>query len=154
MSHEKKKRYILLISIILAFFFSAIVGLRAQKRQSKEKGEQGNQGTIKQMLTFTQENNGEEYFLRRGEPIRLILPENPTTGYQWVVTHSTSPNIVLIRQEYFPQEEEPKVGSGGFRNMIFETRERGRAKLEIHLRRPWEPEEEYADSFTLNFEVY
>ena len=106
------------------------------------------------MPTFTQENNGEEYYLHRGEPFRLILPENTTSGYIWMIDEPASSSIVLLRQEYFPGNFGfPMMGAGGFRNLIFETIEKGKAELVIRLRRPWEPEEEYVDLFTLRFEI-
>jgi len=138
----------------MAFIFSAIVGYTAPKSWIAEERPQDKQETMKQMPTFTQENNREEYSLLRGEPFRLILPENPTSGYIWKVAEPTSENIVLLRQEYFPGNFGfPIMGAGGFRNMIFETIEKGRAELVIQLRRPWDPKEEYVDLFTLRFEV-
>lgn len=154
MRYNKKKRYLLLIGVIMAFIFSAIVGHTASKSWIIEKKPQDKQKTMKQMPTFTQENNREEYYLFSGEPFRLILPENPTSGYIWMVAEPPSSNVFLLRQEYFPGNFGfPRMGSGGFRNMIFETIEKGRAELVIRLRRPWDPEEEYVDLFTLRFEV-
>ena len=154
MSSNKKKRYLFFIGVVTAFIFSAIVGYTAQKSFITEKEPQDEQKTMKQMPTFTQENNGEEYYLLMGEPFRLILPENPTSGYIWMIAEPTSPNMVLIRQEYFPGNFGfPMMGTGGFRNMIFKTIEKGRAELVLHLRRPWEPEEEYVDLYTLHFEI-
>ena len=154
MSCNKKKRYLLFIGVIIIFIFSAILGYTAPKSQIAEEMPQDQQETMKQMPTFTRENNGEEYFLLRGEPFRLILPENPTTGYMWIIEEPTSENIVLVRQEYFPRNFGfPIMGGGGFRNMIFETLEEGRAELVIRLRRPWSPEEEFVDLFTLYLEI-
>jgi len=154
MSCNKKKRYLLMIGVIMVFIFSAILGYTAPESQIAEERPQDKQETMKQMPTFTRENNGEEYYLFRGEPFRLILPENPTTGYMWMVAEPTSENIVLVRQEYFPRNFGfPIMGGGGFRNMIFETIEKGRVELVIRLRRPWESEEEFVDLFTLSFEI-
>ena len=154
MSSNKKKRYLLLIGIIMVFVFSAILGYTASESQIVKEMPQDKQEPMKQMPTFTKENNGEEYYLFRGEPFRLILPENPTTGYIWMVAEPTPENIVLVRQEYFPKNFGfPIIGGGGFRNMIFETIDKGRVELVIHLRRPWELEEEFVDLFTLCFEI-
>jgi len=154
MIYNKEKRYLLFIGVIMAFIFSAIVGYTATKSWIVDDRPQDKQEIMKQMPTFTQENNREEFYLLRGEPFRLILPENPTSGYIWTMAEPTSPNIVLLQQEYFPGNFGfPRMGSGGFRNMIFEIIEKGQAELVIQLRRPWDPEEEYVDLFTIRFEV-
>lgn len=154
MSYNKKKKYLILIFVMATFIFSAIIGFTASKKQIDKKMMLVNQEIIKQMPTFTQEDNGDEYYLNMGEPFRIILPENPTTGYRWMVAQSTSPTIILLRQGYLPGQSDPsRMGAGGFRNMIFETTEKGPAELVLYLQRPWEAEEEYADFFTLSFEV-
>jgi len=47
----------------MAFIFSAIVGYTAPKSWIAEERPQDKQETMKQMPTFTQENNREEYSL-------------------------------------------------------------------------------------------
>ena len=154
MSYTKNKKYLFTGIILMAFIFSVFVGYTDSKSWITEKRQQDEQKTMNQMPTFTQEHNNEEFFLPMGEPFRLILPENPTSGYIWMVAEPISSNIILLRQEYLPGNFGfPMMGAGGLRNMIFKTIEKGRSELVLHLRRPWEPEDEYVDVFTLRFEI-
>jgi inhibitor of cysteine peptidase len=153
---QNKAKHLLLI--ILGLFITLalliMVSTLSQKERDEGKGLQFGQEIARGMPIFTEASNGGTFTLIRGDSFRVILRENPTTGYGWKVDQSTSEGIVLISQEYLPeQRDQDKVGQGGRRDMVFKTQKKGTAILVLHLSRSWEKGDEYVESFTLNFEI-
>lgn len=58
-----------------------------------------------------------------GEPFKLTLPENPTTGYHWIAT--VSPGLTIVRDFYSSQCPQGIVGCGGERTWILKGTKRG-----------------------------
>ncbi|TET70367.1 MAG: hypothetical protein E3J56_08095 [Candidatus Aminicenantes bacterium] len=106
------------------------------------------------MEIFTQKHNGKEFKIHIGETFQVILPENPTTGYIWTVYKPGTPNISLVSKSFSsPQEEPPAVGRGGTRIFTFRASEVGLAELHLRLRRPWEEESKFSDSFHIKLKI-
>jgi len=106
------------------------------------------------MQIFTHQDSGKEFKIRIGETFQVILPENPTTGYIWIVYKSGTPNISLVSKSFsLPREEPPVVGRGGTRVFTFKALKVGSAELVLRLRRPWEEESKFADSFLIKLEI-
>lgn len=77
--------------------------------------------------------------LARGDEVVIRLPENPTTGYRWQVTHSGAGELALLEERFVPGADNAGVGAGGDRLLRFRGRSAGEVRLEAVLRRAWDP---------------
>lgn len=77
-------------------------------------------------------DNGAALRLRRGETIRVILEERPTTGFRWQVVRT--PPCCEIRQDDFeaPAAGAP-AGAGGRHSWRLEATKRGAGRFEVRL---------------------
>lgn len=138
--------FLVLLGGLFLFLFSNQAELRESKG-NQAISQTGNK-VVAQMVNLTPDNNGEAFYLHKGEMFQVVLPENPTTGYQWMVGKGTSSQLILVEQQYLSnQTESDLVGSGGNRYMVFQITEGDSAQLVLLLRRPWEAEGERLDSF-------
>ena len=88
--------------------------------------------------TFDQSNNGGTYPVSAGAGVRLLLPENPTTGYTWNL--SVSPGLSVLNDSYVPSDTTGKlVGSGGTHVWFLKADQAGEQVVSGLYRRPWEP---------------
>ena len=111
-----KKKFLLLIlsGFITVFVLSSLLAYTLLELPNRTKGLSMDQESPDKIVTFTQEDNGETINLPIREIFRVILPENPTTGYRWTLSESTTSNIVLLQQEYCIEDQDiSKVGGGG-----------------------------------------
>jgi len=107
------------------------------------------------MEIFTSQHNGREFRIHVGETFQVILPENPTTGYIWTVYKSGLPNIRLMSKTFSsPREELRVVGRGGTRIFTFKAVKVGTAELILRLRRPWEGDSKFIDSFLIKMKIF
>lgn len=79
--------------------------------------------------------------LARDDEVVLRLPENPTTGYRWLVTQSGAGELALVDDRFVGGSEAPVPGAGGQRVLRFAGRRPGEVSLEAVLRREWDPPE-------------
>jgi predicted secreted protein len=123
-----------------------------EKEPEESKGE-----NIKQkenaLRTFTELDNTKEFRLHVGEEFQVSLQENPTTGYIWILSEASSSNIELIQREFLSSQDAVIVGSGGIRVLKFKAQKPGRANLYLELKRPWEKEGKYINTYLLNLLV-
>jgi inhibitor of cysteine peptidase len=144
----------MLLSIILACALPVPQGSTAQNNFKKTGQEK------EALITFTKKDDGREYQFQTGQTFKVILPENPTTGYRWMVAEPAGvvepvdEPVVLLRQKYTPERHgHAHAGSGGVRTMIFQAKNKGPADLVLLLRRPWEAEGGHVDSFNLILDI-
>ena len=106
------------------------------------------------MEIFTRQYDGKEFNIQVGLTFQVILPENPTTGHLWTVYKSGTPHISLVSKSFSsPQEEPPIEGRGGTRIFTFKAAKIGLAELILRLRRPWEEEGKFSDSFRIKLKI-
>ncbi|MGA1874298.1 MAG: protease inhibitor I42 family protein [bacterium] len=155
MTQNKAKQLLLFtLALMIVLALSIMVSSLSRKDIYDGKGSPSGQEIAGGMPIFTEANNGESFTLMRGDSFKLILRENPSTGYSWTIDQSTSENIVLISQEYVPeQRDHDRLGHGGRRDMVFTAQKKGTAVLVLHLSRSWEQGDKYLESFTLHFEI-
>ncbi len=91
------------------------------------------------ILTADQHNHGQTVQLAVGDTLELRLPENPTTGYQWVTTTIDNTLLSELAHDFIPPATDA-YGAGGVRILRYRALARGRSPLELTLRREWEPE--------------
>lgn len=136
-------RFIFLVLVVFCVLASNIC------RAGSCKGTKGDQKRRANLRTFTDQDKAKEFKLRSGERFKVQLAENPTTGFLWTVLESSSPNIELLRKEFFPPKNPNAIGAGGIRVFVFKTTKPGHAVLYLGLKRPWEKEDKYADTYSL-----
>lgn len=105
---------------------------------------------------ITHKDNGRGFKITVGEKFQVSLAENPTTGYQWKVYKSGAPFVELEKEEYVEPEEDsakPRVGRGGTKILTFKAANMGKTELILRLRRSWEDESKFVDSFSVKLKI-
>jgi len=89
-------------------------------------------------IVITEQQNNTTVPVDQGNTVTLMLPENPTTGFEWNLT--TTPGLNVTRDLFVPSDKTGTlVGSGGTR--IWEIAVTGTGTQEISgiYKRSWEP---------------
>jgi inhibitor of cysteine peptidase len=86
-----------------------------------------------------------------GDSLVLTLPENATTGYQWVV--SRTPDVLEVVADEAVPPETAAPGAGGMRRWRWTARRPGSDRLVLELRRPWQREEAPEDAVVVEVSV-
>lgn len=94
------------------------------------------------MKVLTQQDNGTHIELAAGSSLTVRLPENPTTGYRWIV--ESSEGLQPISSDY---QGGDAVGAAGFRTFEFRGNRVGSCQLRLLNRREWETQEAPLDTF-------
>ncbi|MEY2490378.1 MAG: inhibitor of cysteine peptidase [Verrucomicrobiota bacterium] len=97
---------------------------------------------------LTEKDNGKEVEVPVGKQVRIDLPENPTTGYQWSLSDLKSGVLALKSDDYAPNHPS-SMGGGGIRQFLFEAASPGESKLCLKNMRAWEGEEAAVKTFTV-----
>jgi len=87
-------------------------------------------------IVVTQGFNGGIVPAKKGDTLKVQLPENPTTGYRWAVDTPGSTALALTEDDYQPAGE--GIGGGGFRILRFAATGLGSANLQCKLSRSWQ----------------
>ena len=77
---------------------------------------------------------------RTGEDFTIILPANPTTGYQWQLAEPVNEKIIqLVNSEYVPDPDKiGRAGAGGKQVWRFKALVEGRTDVKLKYVRSWE----------------
>jgi inhibitor of cysteine peptidase len=97
-------------------------------------------GLLAARLDVTEEENGKDLLLNRGDLLVVHLPANRTTGFCWQPTFS-KPEVLKAEGEafYLVHKTLPHlVGSGGTETWIFRAEKAGSTSLTLGYVRPWE----------------
>jgi len=93
-------------------------------------------------------DNGKEIILSMNSTLRVVLEENPSTGYMWEVEDNNSSCLQMISSNYFAKNN-MIMGAGGIVAFNFKSLKPGRCPLSLKLWRSWEGE----DSIVKRFKV-
>ena len=95
--------------------------------------------TSQEQLTIqlTEADAGRLVELRVGDTLEVILPGNPTTGFQWEVSEINSAILEPIGEPKF-EPSSNAVGSGGNVTLRFEAVGTGQTELKLIHHRPFE----------------
>ncbi len=85
--------------------------------------------------TVTFEKNGTTYNI--GESFQVILPSNPSTGYDWYITESDGLNIT---KSFIPAEN-AVTGAAGHTVITITSLKQGTYKYTFEYKREWETDE-------------
>ena len=88
-------------------------------------------------VTATRAQNGQTVSLSAGNALIVELPGNPTTGYEWTVTHNDASLLLPEEPGYDPDSS--AIGAGGTYTFRFQALKAGAALLRMAYRRAWEP---------------
>ena len=99
------------------------------------------------MHRLTESDNGGELSVAVGDAIEIALPENPGTGYRWIVRAGGEPCLSLESERFERVGSMP--GRGGVHHWTFKTVAAGSAAIEMSYVRPWEKNVPPARSFTI-----
>ena len=106
----------------------------------------------KQMVTFTEKDNGSTVTVAPGQKFTVQLDENPTTGFMW--NASTSPGLAILSSD-FQTNAHPAgmVGVGGIRSWVLQANATGSQTFSAVYRRSWEPLTGNETAYTLAIAV-
>lgn len=92
-------------------------------------------------ISLTAPDNGSHLTLHPGELLRISLPANPSTGYDWHVISMPDAHLKLIEQEFMPGSDTLRVGAPGVTVLVFRAVSptgRVSGNLELGYFRSWE----------------
>jgi len=70
------------------------------------------------------------------DQIDLVLPENPTTGFQWQLDQPG--DVLAVESSEFEPPDEMRPGAGGQRHVVLRALRAGTATVRLRLQRAWE----------------
>lgn len=100
---------------------------------------------------FSAVDTNREIVLAPNHTFEIVLPSNPTTGYDWTIEISNS-NIVRNISHKFVADSSGRVGVGGNTTWTLRTGITGDAILTFKYGRPWEKDTPptRVETFTMN----
>ena len=99
------------------------------------------------MHRLTESDSGRELSVAVGDAIEIALPENPGTGYRWIVKAGGEPCLSLESERFERGAAVP--GRGGVHRWTFKVIAAGSAAIEMNYLRPWEKNVPPARSFMI-----
>lgn len=86
---------------------------------------------------FSAVDSSRELVLATNHTFEVVLPSNPTTGYDWVL-NIDNPEVVRNISHQFVTDSSGRVGVGGNTTWTLRTVHTGNASLTFSYSRPWE----------------
>ena len=103
------------------------------------------------MLQFDEHYKGSKIELNPGEEFKIILRENPTTGFRWYPISSGESVCTLLDNSFDLIGSTP--GNGGSHSWHFQAVKEDSSKIEFAYRRSWEQDRLPAQTFTVSVYV-
>ncbi len=100
-------------------------------------------------IVITQADHAGEVRVSQGAEVEVVLPGNPTTGYEWTVADTDATRLPLVDSSYKPSAE--RIGAGGHYRFQFKAVASGEVHLELIYKRAWEAEA--AESFRVTVRI-
>ncbi len=88
------------------------------------------------MPEFDEASDGQSVHLTAGEPFRIRLNENRTSGFRWRLEGDLPSFLQLIGETYEPASLQP--GAGGVHTWDFQCVGQGQTTLAFGMSRSWE----------------
>jgi inhibitor of cysteine peptidase len=88
------------------------------------------------MLTLVETDNGRTVDVHVGATVRIVLPENATTGYRWAIDRYDQDLIEALATE--PNYGSRAVGTGGEVAFSFQAKKAGAGEIALKNWRSWE----------------
>ena len=106
---------------------------------------------ISSMLSITESENGGTAELQAGESLRIVLPENASTGYRWELEPIDERLLEPLASE--PHYRGPAIGSGGEVAFLFRARQAGETEIALKRWRHWEGDSSIIGRFRIRLVV-
>jgi inhibitor of cysteine peptidase len=106
---------------------------------------------VKPMLSLVEADNGRTVDIRRGETVRISLPENASTGYRWAIDRFDEQLIEALTTE--PLYPSDRVGSSGDVAFTFRPKEVGAGEVVLKHWRHWEGDSSVTTRFRVRLQV-
>lgn len=103
------------------------------------------------MIVVHQTDNGRTVNAPLAGVVRIVLPENATTGYRWTVDRFDSEFIEALATE--PHYSGNAVGSGGQVEFVFKARRAGRGTICLKQWRHWEGDRSIVGGFCVHLRI-
>ena len=103
------------------------------------------------MLTIVESDNGRMVEVRLGEPVKINLPENATTGYRWAIDRYDEEFIEALATE--PRYPANAIGSGGEVTFVFQGKKIGTGEILLKHWRHWEGDSSITNRFHIRLNV-
>lgn len=108
-------------------------------------------------LALTDTDNGKSFTVKVGDTITVVIPGNPTTGYEWAADLSDASAALLTLSGDPVYEQDPGsedlVGAGGQYTFTFTAKAEGQAELELKYWRSFEPEVDPIETFAADVTI-
>jgi len=119
----------------MKYFTAVVAGVMALSLSAAEK----RLTALKDGTAFSLEDVPEEIVVERCKdaPVRFLLAENATTGYQWEVEWNTNECSVAL-DRHAPDTRDGRCGAPGQMEVSIVSRIYTPARIEFRYARPWE----------------
>lgn len=81
--------------------------------------------------------------VRQGEVFKVILKSNHSTGYSWQWDNKSNESIIDSVYMDYVLSDKAMIGGGGNEIWEFKAKKKGKQKLIMHYKRPWEKDGTY-----------
>jgi inhibitor of cysteine peptidase len=98
------------------------------------------------------EDAGRQVALKDDQVLVVSLQANPSTGYQWEIDEIDGKRMRQVGEAEFRPSSSGLLGAPGQQIMRFQALKKGKAKLGLVYRRPWERETSSVKSFSVEIE--
>jgi inhibitor of cysteine peptidase len=96
-------------------------------------------------------DNGKTISMSEGATIKIILDENPTTGYSW--NESLTSGLKITGSNYIQGGSPGLAGAGGTHEWTIKATGKGEQQFSAAYKRPWEPLSGSENTFRLTINV-
>jgi inhibitor of cysteine peptidase len=103
-------------------------------------------------VVISQADQGNTVEVQQGDLIVIQIDENPTTGYRWELGSYGQQVVEFVDSDY-QSPTGAGMGGGGTRSFRFRASTAGRSTIQLRLRRSWEPEDAFLETFDVNISV-
>jgi inhibitor of cysteine peptidase len=134
------RRLLLLLLLALTVSSGASCGVTAK---STDKGKDSMNAVKKLQM----KDSGTTVKMSTGEKFQIVLDANATAGYKWDITSTENPVIKLVNSAYKVNSD--LIGAGGQQIYYFAVSGKGKTKLQIVYRRPWEKDVKPVKTFDI-----
>lgn len=98
-------------------------------------------------IQLTEEDNGQTVAMNLVDKIEVVLPSNPSTGYQWVNMLTEGGIVVQVGDPIYEQypECQGRDGCGGTETFHFEATQAGTGAIKLVYEQTWvnEPSKQF-----------
>lgn len=102
------------------------------------------------MQAFNQTDTNKSITVRPGETIKVLLDENPTTGYSWVFNVTSG---LTIAKDTYHEPTGGLIGAGGVHEWQVRATGTGSQQISAVYKRAWEPTFGNETVFILNIRI-